>query len=188
MQPLYRKLNADCYQGHLSPADVSLLRRMRGILLAIRPRVVRAQNSFPHKIIYTDAATETSVAAAIIFDRAEFMENQTIETCRWMYAGENWMGLFIETNLIYGLELLAVVQTAADTSIELDGKCVTFYVDNNNTISALVRADSKALAISTLARIFWAICIKRSITPWVERVPGKINIADMRGAFCGSSL
>ena len=100
-----------------------------------------------------------------------------------MYAGENWRGLFMETNLIYGLELLAVVQTAADPSIDLDGKCVTFYVDNNNAISALVRAGPKALAVSISARIFWAICTKRPITPWFERVPGKINITDFPTRF-----
>ena len=81
------------------------------------------------------------------------------------------------------MELLALVQTAADPSIDLDGKCVTFYVDNNNTLSVLVRADSKALVISISARIFWAICIKRSITPWLERVPGKINISDFPTRF-----
>ena len=39
------------------------------------------------------------------------------------------------------------------------------------------------MAISILARIFWAICIKRSIIPWFERVPGKINIADFPTRF-----
>ena len=166
MHPLYRKLRADYYQGILSVADVSLLQWWKGVLQAIRHMVVSARIRFPQKIIYTDAAAENSVAAAIVFHRGDFLGSKKIETFRGMYADAEWVALFSKANLIYGRELMAVVQTAADPSVDLGGKCVTFYVAGNNNLSALVRADSEGLAISILARIFWAICIKLSIAPW----------------------
>ena len=143
---------------------------------------VSSKTPSPHKIIYTDAPTGTSVAAAIVFDREEFIGNNTIATLRGMYADKDWADLFNATNLIYGLELLAAVQTAAGPSVDLDGKCVTFYADNN-AIAEILRADSEALIISISARIFWAICIKRNIAPWFGRVQGKINISDFPTRF-----
>lgn len=116
-------------------------------------------------------------------DKEDFAANHTIEKCRGMYDDQERADLFKETNQIYGLELLAVVQTSAGPSIDLAGKCATFYVGNNNARSALLRADSKALGISILAWIFRAICIKRNITPWFERVPGRINISDLPTCF-----
>ena len=121
-QPLYIKWNAGYYRCFLSPADISHLQWRQGILHAIRPRVISAQDSYPRKIIYTDASTETSVAAAIVFDMGDFMANQAIETRRGMCANEEWADLFKGANLIYGLGNLAVVQTAADPSIDLDVK------------------------------------------------------------------
>ena len=51
-----------------------------------------------------------------------------------MTADQAWVDLFIKTNSIYGLEMLGIVQTAADPALDLDGRCVTFYIDSNSTI------------------------------------------------------
>ena len=91
-------------------------------------------------------------------------------------ADQIWVGIFIKTNLIYGLELMAVVQIAADLSLPSDDKSITFYLDNNNALIALTKADSKREIIMVLTRLFWAIVARRRITPWFERVGSDFNI------------
>ena len=52
------------------------------------------------------------------------------------------MGLFDEANLIAGMELLAVIQTAAGPTIPIGGKCVAFYVDSKTALGVLMKAGS----------------------------------------------
>ena len=179
MQPLYRKVNAGCYQATLSEADIWILRRRAGLLRSIRPRIVYPRRSTPQKIIYTDAATSTQIIAAVVFDKHQFDKDGRVEAVRVLRARNDWAPLFNETNWIFGLELLAVVQTAADPNLDLDDKCITFYVDNSSTKGVLIRASSIRDVVEVLVRIFWAICAKRRITPWFEHVPSPVNIADL---------
>ena len=179
MQPLYKKVNAACYQPVLSAADARVLEWWRGMLSSIRPRVIYPRTSTPQRIIYTDAATSTLIAASITLYPSNCSSVPVVEACRVMTAGPDWVALFINTNLIYGLEMLAIVQTAADPDLDLDGRCVTFYIDNTNAISALIKGDSDTVIISVLSRLFWAICGRRGITPWIEWVPSPVNIADL---------
>ena len=178
-QPLYRKVNAAFYQPVLPPSDIRVLEWRQGMLLDVRPRIIYPRISTPQRIIYTDAATSTLLAASITFYPSNCTVAPVVEACRVMAAGQEWCDLFIETNLIYGLEMLAIVQTAADPNLDLDGRCVTFYIDNNNAISALIKGDSDTVIISAISRIFWAICGRRGIAPWLERAPSPVNIADL---------
>ena len=95
--------------------------------------------------------------------------------------GNDWDPLFNETNLIFGLELLAVAQTASDPNLDLDDKRkrITFYVGNSSAMGVLIRASSIRDVVEVLVRIFWAICTKRRIAPWFEHVPSPSNIADL---------
>ena len=183
MQPLYRKSNAAFYQPALSPSDIRVLEWRRGMLLAARPRVIYPMTSTPQRIIFTDEATSTLIAAIIIFYPSSCAVVPVAEACRVMTAGQGMCDLFIETNLIYGLEMLANVQTAADPDLDLDGQCVTFYIDDNNAISALIKGGSGTVIISVLSRIFWEICGRSGIMPWLERAPSPVNIADIPARF-----
>ena len=62
--------------------------------------------------------------------------------------------------MIYGLELLDIALTTADSSIDLENKSITYYIDNNNALSALVKADRNRMVIAILARLFWALVAK----------------------------
>ena len=178
MQPLYRKQNAAFYQPDLSPADRMIFEWWAALLRDCRPRRVISHSPFPDKIIYTDAATETMILASLVFDKLDFDATGHISEAYHEVATDEWLALFSETNLIYGLELLAAVQTAADPRIDLDNMNVTFYIDNNNALIALIKADSKRRIIQILVRLFWAIMARRNITPWFERAPSDFNITD----------
>ena len=148
------------------------------LLMESRHRGVISHIPIPDKIIYTDAATETMILASVVFDERDFDSAVFISEAYHEVDPDEWMARFSETNLIYGLELLAAVRTAADPRIDLDNKNVTFYIDSNNAKMALIKSDSKRRIIAILVRTFWAIMTRRNITPWFERVPSKLNITD----------
>ena len=178
MQPIYRKLYAGFYSAPLTDSDVVTLDWRAGLLRPIRPRIIYPRRSTPQKVVITDASTETMIMAAIVFDKATFDVDRHALVCRGARAASVWEELFAVTNLIYGLELTAAVLATADPLIPLDGQCVTYYLDNNNSLSALVRADSQRDVISALSRIFWEVCAVSGITPWIERAPSDRNITD----------
>ena len=72
-------------------------------------------------------------------------------------AGGEWRALFSPTSLIYGLELIALIQKVADPRIDIDNKSVTFYIDNNASKMALIKGGSKCRIAAILVRIFRAI-------------------------------
>ena len=113
------------------------------------------------------------------FRRNDFPHPPRIRIALWVKAHPDWLGIFDDANLIYGLETLALTATIADPDLPPDNSLVTCYVDNNNTLCALVRSDSGTLIISALSRIFWAICAIRGIVPWLERVDSDLNISDL---------
>ena len=178
MHPIYRELYAGFYSVPLTDSDVATLEWRAGLLLAIRPRIICPRRSTPQKVAITDAAAETMITAAIVFDKATFDVNRHALVFRGARAASVWEELFVVANLIYGLELTATLLTAADPLIPLDGQCATYYLDNNNSLASLVRSDSQRGAISGLSRIFWPICAVRGIAPWLEMAPSDRNIAD----------
>ena len=179
MHRLYRKLYAGFYSATLTEGDLVNLDWWDGLLRSVRPRIIYPRRSTPQKVAITDAATETMIAAAIVFDKATFDTNRHASICRGgVRAAPVWETLFKITNLIYGLELTATVLTTDDPLIPLDGQCVANYLDNNNSLAAPVRADSARDVMAVLARIFWVVCAVRGITPWLERVHSDRNITD----------
>ena len=188
MQPIHRKLKAPVYQGELARPAIKVFQWGAGVLRTVCPRRVSPRLNTPHIIIYTDAATSTRIAPIIVFDKPEFRAHQVIRACRGMYADAKWIELPDEARLIYGLQMLSVVQTAADPSRPIQGKCITFYVDRKSSLGSLVKADSKIAAITVLARIFRAICAHRGITPWFGRVPSDFNISDIPTRFKSPSF
>ena len=179
MQHLDRKSNAAYFDPNLSGLDIRCLEWWEGVIRSHTGRSAVTLKTEPDIIIYTDAATETMIMAGLVFVRSSFLTEGTILAIRTLVADHRWVDIFIKTNLIYGLELLAVVEIVADKSIPLGDKSITFYVDNNNALIALTKADSKREVIMVLARLFWAIVARRRITPWSGRVDSDYNIADV---------
>ena len=179
MHRLYRKANSAFFGARLSALDVRRLEWWEGVLRPHTDRSVATFKTEPDMIIYTDAAAETMIMEGLVFARSSFPKEGTILEGRTLVADQSWVDIFIKTTLIYGLELLAVVQIAADRSVPLGDKSITFYVGNNNALIALTKADSKREIIMVLIRLFWAIVARRRITPWFERVDSDYNISDI---------
>ena len=89
-------------------------------------------------VIYTDAATTSMIIAAIVLEPPVFLASRTLTAVLALRVGKRWSRLFRDTSLIYGLEMLAIFAILFDPSVDLEGKNVTFYVDNNNALHALV--------------------------------------------------
>ena len=178
-QPLYRKSNSQYCQADLSVSDRLTFQRRAGILRQELPRRVVPRRRWADLIIYTDAAAETIITAILVCDRDEFIRTGEILSVRTDVGSADWVGLFLETNSIYGLELVDIVLTTSDISLDLDNRSIAYYIDNNNAISALVKADTKQIVIAILAILFRALVAKRGIAPWFDRVGSWKNIADL---------
>ena len=62
---------------------------------------------------------------------------------------------------------------------DLRGKTVTFYIDNDNALVALIKNSATPTAIQALTALIWHRIRELDIFPWFERVPSKRNIADL---------
>ena len=87
--------------------------------------------------------------------------------------------IFCETALIYGLELLAAVDTLFSLRDCARGKNVTIYVDNSDTKDSLVRGFPPTKIITFPSQIFWAFAQCSGDRFWFEQVPSDRNIADL---------
>ena len=81
--------------------------------------------------------------------------------------------LFRFTNLIYGLELLALFLFLEESAAILQGSCCWVYIDNNKCLAALIRGDSNTDIIAVLVARFWRTVQRHDICVLVSH--GGIN-------------
>ena len=179
MQPIHRKLYAPYYSPDLTPDGRLTLEWWGGLLPRARPRVVSTQGRYPDWITYSDAATTTGIMACVVSRRNDSPHSPRIRIARWVKAHPDWLGIFDDAYLIYGLETLALALTIADPDLPIGNSLVACCVDNKNALCALVRSDSDTLIVSALSRIFWAVCVVRGIAHWLGRVDSDFNIPDL---------
>ena len=139
MQPLYRGKNSAFYQEDLTNADRLVFHRWAEMLTDSPARRAISRRPIPAKIIYTDAAAETMILESLVFGKSEFDLTGTISEAYKEVAPDEWAELFSETSLIYGLELIALIQKAAGTRIDMGRKCITFYIDNNASKMGIIK-------------------------------------------------
>ena len=176
-RPLYRKLHAAYYRSILTDRGRITPSRRVGVLSKQHQRAASRHKPFPDFIIYSDAATSAMIMAIVALFRSDFIISHRIAHCCGIRASGAWARLFPETSLIYGLGHTALVLTVAGPRIPLNNIRITCYVDNNNTLAALIKADCFWDFTAVLTRIFRAICAARCITPWLERVGSDVNIS-----------
>ena len=75
--------------------------------------------------------------------------------------------------------MLAVLTPFMEKGAELANKSVTFYIDNTNSMMAILKNSAKPTSIQAKAGIIWHRIRELNITPRVERVQSKRNIADL---------
>ena len=97
------------------------------------PRDIYPRRKTPQMVSYTDAAAETMIMVANVFDVRIYKRTKRTEVCRKIKA-DPWRGRICaeqETDLICVLEMESAVLTVSGKSMDLDNKCITFYIGNN---------------------------------------------------------
>ena len=79
--------------------------------------------------------------------------------------------------------MLAVLAILMDKNNGLKGRTVTFYIDNNNALQALIKNSGNPIEVQALTALIWHKIRDLGIIPWFERVPTKRNIADLPTRF-----
>ena len=179
LTPLHRMLRKHPSQESLSADELGLLARRAASITAARPRSVYLKSHLPEVVIYTDAATSTALIAAVIIDVANFAKGPAFDAVLIERVDMTWFGIFAETNVIYGLEMLAVIATIFALRDCIAGRKVTIYVGDSNTKDALVNGYSNSPIIDNPVKIFWAFAQSSGAWVWIEHVPGIRNIAGL---------
>ena len=139
------------------------------------PRNINPRRRAPQMAIYTDAASETMIMAANVLGVRIYKRTKRMEACREIRADPRRGRICAEqeTNLSCVREMAPAVQTVADKSLDLDNKCITFYIDNDAAKCGWIKSESKVPILSILSRIFRVIVAYRNITHglnvWIQR-------------------
>ena len=177
MRVLYRKLYRKIYCSQISLRERAVLTWRCAIFHELHPRVTREVRRFPDFVLYSDAASTHSRIAAILFKGGQ-SGAPLIELLNKGSTPKFWTRLFHRTNLIYGLELLALLGFVFANRRRLRNSSINAYLDNNNALCALIRGDSNTAVIADMVAVFWMVLQKYGIDIWLGRVSSKLNIAD----------
>ena len=88
MTQLYNKLNARRYHPILSTNEIRIPQWWRTALINLASRTVRPQRGRPDWVVFTDAATSTSIIAAVLIKRTNFLHDESIERVYASVTGE----------------------------------------------------------------------------------------------------
>ena len=145
----------------------------------MKPRQALPQPTYPGRVVYTDAAGKSAIIAAVTFDPARFREHKVIDSARSLKTGFRWRSTFAKTSFVYGLEILALFALLMQEGNDIRNQSVTFYIDNDNALQALVRNCAGPSVVQGLVALIWHRLRDLNVTPWFERVPSKRNIDDL---------
>ena len=177
LRPLYQKLHRKVYNARLTDLELHTLRWWEVTIRSLTPRRVCTLPKSVKWILYTDAATNPPRICALLF------EGTTSTTQLWGEWASDvpiaWCNIFHRTNLILGLELLALVAFFEQLAPRLSGQSVWVYVDNNNVLAAVTRGDSNTETVAVLVANLWDTLQRHSICAWFSRVPAALNPADL---------
>ena len=179
LAPLYAKNNAPYYHPLLSDRERNVLTWWVTTLNNLGARKVRPRSDRADFVIFTDAATSTAIIAAIAISTDQFKQNETLSETLEIVTGQYWHTLFDKTSLIYGLEMLALLAKLWQPNNELKDKNVTFHLDNENALKAIIKNNSKVTIITAMTQLIWHRIAQLGIIPWFEWVPSNRNISDL---------
>ena len=179
MAPLYAELRSAPYHTTLSGRDSMTLAWWTAALPNMEPRVATPNTDRTDRIVYTDAAGKSRIVAAVIIGPTNFKHTKYLRSVTHIRTGMRWAKTCADTSYIYGLEMLAILATLMERGDDIRNQSVTFYIDNNNALSAILKNSAKPLAIRAMTGLIWHRIQELNITPRFERVPSKRNIADL---------
>ena len=103
---------------------------------------------------YNDAPTSTAIFAVIVVDVGPFGKNPSSEATLAEKVGGERFDTLSETNLIYGIDAIALIAKMFILRDILPGRNVVDQVDNSNAKGALVMGYSDSPAIDRIIEIF----------------------------------
>ena len=177
LRPLYQKLHRRVYNARLTASELAVFQWWERVIRSFSPRICTPCKEFCDWIVYTDAATSPPRLCALRFagnTRPTRLIQQLSSS-----APTVWQYLFRKTCLIFGLELLALVAFLEESAVNLAGCSIWFYMDSNNSLSAMTRGDSNTAVIAVLVSRAWELIQRFQIRAWFSRVPSKLNPADL---------
>ena len=145
----------------------------------LKPRIAGPQAEVADATVVTDSAKSTMIVAAVTLDRPLFIQHHTVAEARSETLGPHRANLFAETNLIYGMETLALLVFLCGGDPDLKVKAATFHIDNENAINAVIKCNSKSDVITAMDHLIWHRIRQLGLTQWFEWVPSNRNIADL---------
>ena len=152
---LYDKQNAPYFPPILSGREIRPLRWRNTMLRDMRPRKILAKPDKPVFVVFTDAATKTSIIAATVFEQKTFRESDTITMVWEATVGPHRNTLFDKTSLIYGLEIIAFLALLWTPNPPPKGKTATCQLYNENAVKALVKNNAKPDIITATTHLAW---------------------------------
>ena len=179
MAPLYAKANSPYYHPKLSDREIRTLLWWTMALPSMGERRLNELSDRADFTIFTDAATSSSAIAAVTLERLDFTTHEFVWETGQAVTGPYWLNVFKDTSLIYGLETLALLALLWAPNDHLRGKSVTFHIDNENTVKAVIKCNAKPTVITAMTHLIWHRIRQLDITPWFEWVPSNRNIADL---------
>ena len=177
LRPLYQILHRRVYNARLSAAESAVFSWWERAIRSLTPRVCRPCSHSCDWIVYTDSATSPPHICALCFHGKSETPRLSAELS--MEVDPSWVYHFRPTCLIFGLELIALVSFLDDAAEKLVGCSIWFYMDSNNSRSAVTRGDSNTATIAVLASRAWEIIRRFHIKALFSRVPSKLNPSDL---------
>ena len=108
------------------------------MLREFRPRIARPLARKPDFVLYTDAAILENRVAAALFRRQDTLHPK-IGILAVSQVPKYWETKFSRGNMIYGLEMMALLAFIFAMRHRLSGKSINICIDNNNALCSLIR-------------------------------------------------
>ena len=177
LRPLYQKLRRWVYNARLTSSELAVFQWWGKVVRSFSPRVCIPRSQYCDWVVYTGAATSPPRLCALRFAGAmrETRQVQQLSSS----APTIWQYLFRKTCLIFGLELLALVAFLEESAACFAGHSIWFYMDSNNSLSAMTRGDSNTAIIAVPVGRAWCLIQRFHIRAWFSMVPSKLNPADL---------
>ena len=106
----------------------------------MQPRMDTPKRPMDERIVYTDSAGKSEIIASLRITPEPVVASDRLDSVRAPETGHKRRRTSGKTCYIYGFEVLAVLAILPEMVNELRNRPATFYIDDNNVISALIKS------------------------------------------------
>ena len=176
MRPIYSKLYSPCPRSDLSTMEINVSKWWVATLKSATPEIAQPLAGLPRFVIYTDAATSGRRIAAILFEvqKQRSPSNHRFMCRLWPKIPDSEIRQ-CQAHLWVGALGIRIIYTSKSKNLS---KYINIYVDNDNAIASLIRADRNTEIVAKMACLFRQVSREGKICVWIGRAKSKPNIAD----------